>query len=165
MFEGYKYTPETSKTYASEGTRDIKAMIDDVYDFTARGVNIPPVVLKGDIVSSGDAVDNFLTFGIDPLVDMIAEEINRKRNGYSGFLNGTYVKIDTKTIKHIDLFNMATSIDKLISSGSFCVNDIRKAAGEAIIDEPWAWKHFITKNYATVEELLNSMSTENTTKT
>jgi len=154
LFDGYKATNEGSKTYSNEGTRDIKAMIDDVYDFTARAFQIPPALLRGDMANIKDAVDNFLTFCIDPLCDMSQEEIIRKRCGYSGFSQGTYIKIDTKSIKHIDLLSVATSIDKLIGSGAFCINDIRKAVGDEIIDEPWAWKHFITKNYSSVDELL-----------
>jgi hypothetical protein len=75
----------------------------------------------------------------------------------SGFSKGTYLKIDTKTIKHIDLLSVSTAVDKLISSGCFCINDIRKAVGDEIIDEDWAWQHFITKNYSTVEDLLKML--------
>jgi hypothetical protein len=85
---------------------------------------------------------------------MIQEEINRKRIGQVEFSKGTKIVIDTKTIKHIDLFSISTAIDKLIGSGVFCINDIRKAAGDEIIDEDWAWQHWITKNYSSVEDLL-----------
>jgi hypothetical protein len=84
---------------------------------------------------------------------MLQEEINRKRSGYSAFSQGTYVEIDTKAIKHIDLLSVSTAIDKLIASGAFCINDIRKLVGEQVIDEPWAWQHYITKNYTTIEDL------------
>jgi HK97 family phage portal protein len=157
LFDGYKYTDIGSKTYSNEGTRDIKAMIDDIYDFTARAFNIPPVLLKGDLANSKDAVESYLTFCVDPLTDMLQEEINRKRSGYEGFIKGTFVKIDTKTIKHIDLLSVATSIDKLISSGAFCINDIRVAVGDEAINEDWANQHWITKNYSSVEELLNAL--------
>jgi HK97 family phage portal protein len=158
LFDGYKYTDIGSKTYSNEGTRDIKAMIDDVYDFTARALRIPPVMLKGDLANVNETVvNNYLTFCVDPLIDMLQEETNRKRSGYSGFMQGTYLEIDTKAIKHIDLLSVSTAIDKLIGSGGFCINDIRKLVGEPIIDEPWAWQHYITKNYGTVEELLNSL--------
>jgi hypothetical protein len=86
---------------------------------------------------------------------MLQEEINRKRVGKAEFLKGTKVQIDTKSIKHIDLLSVATSIEKLISSGCFCINDIRKAIGEEPIDAEWANQYFMTKNFATVEELLN----------
>jgi len=155
---GQEWKENEKKTYAGESTRDIKAMIDDVYDFTARSYGIPPVLLKGDLANIGEAVVNqLLTFAIDPLVDMLQEEINRKRSGYFEYSKGTYVEIDTKSIKHIDLLSVSTAIDKLIASGAFCINDIRKLVGEPIIDEPWAWQHWITKNYSSIEELLNSL--------
>jgi HK97 family phage portal protein len=157
LFEGYAYTKSDAKTYSNEGSRDIKALIDDVYDLTGRALNIPPVLLRGDIASNKDAVDNMLTFCVDPLCDMLQEEIIRKRCGYADFVQGTMVKIDTKTIKHIDLLGVATSVDKLISSGCFTINDIRKTVGEEPINEPWANQNFMTKNYATVEELLNEV--------
>ena len=155
---GQEWKENEKKTYAGESTRDIKAMIDDVYDFTARSYGIPPVLLKGDLANIGDnVVDVLLTFAVDPLIDTLQEEINRKRTGYSNFSQGTYLEIDSKSIKHIDLLSVSTAIDKLIASGAFCINDIRKLVGEPVIDEPWAWQHYITKNYATVEELLNSL--------
>jgi HK97 family phage portal protein len=146
------------KTYANDNTRDIRAMIDDISDFTAKGFGIPPALLRGDVQDTSKAVDQLLTFCIDPLVDMLSEEINRKRNGYAGFAAGTYLQIDTRTIKHLDLLSVATSIDKLISSGCFTINDIRALVGEQPINEEYANTFFITKNYSTVEDLLNALS-------
>ena len=162
LFKGYSYEDTGSKTYASETTRDIRAMVDDISDFTARGLGIPPALVRGTVEGTKDALDNLLTYTIDPLTDMLQEEINRKRSGYEGFRKKTYLQIDTKTIRHIDLLSVATSIDKLIGSGVFCVNDIRKACGESEIAEPWANQHFMTKNYAPNGELNQAlgMSTE-----
>lgn len=146
-----------SKTYSNDGTRDIRAMIDDVFVFTARALGIPPALMSGDVQGVEDAIDQFLTFCIDPLADKIETENNRKTYTRAQFLNGDYMKIDTKQMKHIDIFNISTSIDKLIASGVFSVNDILKMLGLPIIDEPWANKHFITKNYMPFEEALNAL--------
>ena len=154
---GQEWKELQHKTYTNESTRDIRAQIDDIFDFTARAFGIPPALLRGDVQDTSKAIDQLLTFCVDPLVDMLQEEINRKRNGYSGFSQGTYLKIDTKSIKHVDLLSVATAIDKLIGSGCFCINDIRKAVGDEPIDEPWANQHFITKNYETVENALTAL--------
>ncbi len=155
---GYKYDDIGSKTYSPETTRDIRAQVDDIFDFTARALGIPPALLRGDLANVSDAVNNLLTFCVDPLCDMMQEEINRKRNGLSGFLQKTYLQIDTRNIKHLDLLSMAGSIDKLLSSGVYSVNGIRRLLGESTINEPWADQHFMTKNYTTVEELLEAMN-------
>jgi HK97 family phage portal protein len=154
---GQEWKELTQKTYSSESTRDIRAQIDDVSDFTAKAFGIPPALLRGDVQGTKDALDNFLTFCVDPLVDMLQEEINRKRNGYTGFSQGTYLQIDTKAIKHVDLLSVSTAIDKLIASGAFCINDIRKLVGEEPINEDWANQHFMTKNYSTVADLLAAL--------
>ena len=99
-------------------------------------------------------MDQFLTFCIDPLTDLIAEEINRKRYGYQEFSKGNYIQIDTKAVKHVDLLSVAQSVDKLIASGVFTINDILDVVGNPRINEEWADQHFMTKNYETVAELL-----------
>lgn len=157
LFDGYSYNDisQSSKTYSTESTRDIKALADDIFDFTARAFSFPPSLAKGDVQDTEKATDELLTFVIDPLVKMIQQEINRKRNGYSGFLKGDYLRIDTLSVKHIDLFDIATPVDKLISSGAFTVNDILEVIGKPKLEDDWADEHFITKNYSTIKEFLN----------
>ena len=53
--------------------------------------------------------------------------------------------------------NVSAGIEKLISSGVYCINDIRMMMGDTIIEEPWAWKHFITKNYTDMEKALDAL--------
>lgn len=156
LFDGYTYTDisQNVKTYSSESTRDIKALADDIYDFTARAFSFPPSLAKGDVQDTGKAVDELLTFVVDPLVEILQTEINRKRYGLKGLKNGNYVKINTLAVKHIDIFDIATPIDKLISSGAFTINDILKVLKMPPICEEWANQHFITKNYATIQDLL-----------
>lgn len=153
--KGQEFKELSHKTYSNESTRDIRALIDDIGDFTARAFGIPPALLRGDVQDTSKAIDQLLTFCIDPLADMLQEEINRKRNGRAAVLAGTYHKIDTRAIKHVDLLSAATSIDKLIGSGAFSINDIRRLTGEQPINEPWADEHYITKNYERAQDTLN----------
>lgn len=159
LFDGYNYTDisQNVKTYSSESTRDIKALADDIYDFTARAFSFPPSLAKGDVQDTGKAVDELLTFVIDPLVEILQKEINRKRYGFQEIRKGNYIKINTLAVKHIDIFDIATPMEKLISSGVFTINDILKVLKMQTIDEEWAEQHFITKNYATIQDLLNSL--------
>ena len=104
-----------------------------------------------DVQGTKDALDNFLTF---VHCRRHAAGRNQPRSGYAGFTNGTYVKIDTRAVKHVDLLSVSTAIDKLIGSGAFCVNDIRELVGEQPIDEEWANSHWITRNYMPFKEAL-----------
>lgn len=162
LYAGYTYDDLGNKTYNNETTRDIKAMTDDIFDFTARAISFPPALAKGDVQDTEKAEKELMTFCIDPLVRMLEKEINRKRNGYDGFLEGNYIKIDTTTVKHVDIFDIATPVDKLISSGALTINNILRLIGEPEIDEDWANQHFITKNYSTIQELLESLNNNTT---
>lgn len=163
LYEGYSYNDisQNAKTYSTESTRDIKALADDIFDFTARAFSFPPSLAKGDVQDTAKAIDELLTFVVDPLVKMLQQEANRKRNGYTGFTAGNYIRIETLTVKHIDIFDISTPVDKLISSGAFTINDILEAIGKPRLDESWADQHFITKNYSTIQDLLASLNTEN----
>ncbi len=53
LYDGYKYEDIGSKTYSNETTRDIKAMTDDIFDFTARAFSFPPSLAKGTCRTPG----------------------------------------------------------------------------------------------------------------
>lgn len=140
----------------TDTTRDIRAMMDDIFTFYARGFHIAPALILGDVQDTGKAVDEFLTFGLDPLLDKIGEEGNRKIYG-KRVLAGDYMRFNSQTIKHIDLFDVATSSDKLVSSGLYSINDIRIATGSDRINEAWADEHWMTKNYQKMIDAMNAL--------
>lgn len=149
QFEGYEYS-DVNKGQAAENTRDIRALVDDIFTFTALGVGMPPVLVTGGVADTRDAITRWLTTCIDPLCDQIQEEFNRKRYGYESWKSGTYMQIDTSTIIHFDMFSNAANIEKLIGSGAFSINDVLVAAGLPEIDEDWARKHWLSLNIGTM---------------
>lgn len=154
-FDGYTYTNESHNTRQASvnTTRDIRALVDDIFTFTARGFGIPDALITGSVADSKDATARFLTDVIDPIADQLGEEITRKRYGYEAWSNGSYMRVDTSAITHFDLFGEAAAIEKIVGSGAFAINDIRRAAGEEIINEPWADQHYMTKNIGAVTAL------------
>lgn len=163
LYEGYSYEA-LGNTGTQSNTRDIKALIEDVIQTTANAFNMPTSIAIGNVQDTSKAIDEFLTFCIDPLIRILEAEITRKSFTQSQVINGSYVKFDTTAIKHIDLLDVATAIDKLISSGCFTINDIRKTIGADEIDEPWANQFFMTKNYSTIEDLMNQLNNPTDTK-
>lgn len=152
--EGYKYEEMGRATEAQRDAAHIKSMVQDVMDFTANAFLIPPVLLRGQVEGIADANSRFLTSCIDPLADQLSEEITKKRYGYDAWKKGSFLRVDTSAIQHFNLFDLAPNIEKLIGSG-YSYNDVQRAAGGQEIDEPWANEHFLTKNFARAEELLN----------
>lgn len=153
--KGVKYTEitgEGSKKANNELT-DITKLLDDAFIRAAQALKTPPSLLKGDIADIEKITDNFLTFSIDPIVDLIETEINRKRYGKDNFLKGSYLNIDTTTIKHIDIFAIAEKIDKLIASGMYSIDELRMKLRDTVVNTDWSEKHWITKNYQDVNNL------------
>lgn len=152
--KGVDYTEhkqESGKTTSE--VNDINNLIKEAFDRVSQALRIPPALLKGEIADISHVTDNYLTFCIDPSVEMIQEEIIRKRYGKENFKKGTYLKIDTTSIKHIDVFSIAEKIDKLIASGMYDVDELRLKVGDDALNTEWSKKHFITKNYQEITTL------------
>lgn len=150
-FDGYTYE-KVGENSASGNTRDIRSLVDDIFDFTARGLLMPPVLINGSVEGTADANARFLTNCIDPLCDQLQEEITRKRYGYDAWARGDYIKIDSSAILHFDIFENAANVEKLVGSGAYTINDVRRAANQAPIDEDWANQHYMTLNIAAMTE-------------
>lgn len=145
-FDGYTYTNEGGK--ANVDLADIQAQMKDVLGFTAKALQIPAVLVDGSIQGTEDAQGRFLTGCIDPICDQLQEEINRKRYGYDRMRAGDYLRVDTSSIRHFDMFANAANVEKLVGSGAFTINDVLRSAGLPTIPEPWADEHYMTKNIA-----------------
>lgn len=149
-----EYTDLTPQGYKSgSDSRDIRALIDDVFDFVAIAFQIPPQLLKGNVADTDKAMNNFLTFCVNPIAELLTDEINRKYYGKKSFLEKTYIKLDTSRIKAVDIKEIASALDILFRTGANSINDNLRAMGRETIDEDWANARFVTKNYQRVEEL------------
>ncbi|QXE19995.1 phage portal protein [Clostridium sp. 001] len=143
---------DTTKKSTSD-VIDIESLVKEAFQRAAQALKIPPSLLLGDIANDDGLVDDFLTFCIDPLCNMLQKEINRKRYGKKAFLAGSYLSIDTTCIKHIDVFEIAEKIDKLIASGMYGIDELRTKAKDTMLNTDWSGKHWITKNYQEIDNL------------
>ena len=153
LHRGFSYTKqaaEQSKKSTSE-VKDITDVLDEIVETVARAFNMPAGLLKGDIADIEKLTKNFLTFCIDPICEMMQNEINRKRYGKEQMQRGNYIRIDTTRVMHTDIFEVAEKIDKLIASGMYCIDELRKKLGDAELNTEQSKKHWITKNYSDIQ--------------
>lgn len=152
IYAGTKYTPQVNRTGQNTSiVGDITALLDQSIKTTAQAMKIPPSLILGEVADTKTAVSNFLSFCIDPLTDMIAEAINSVRYGEE-VLKGSYVSVDTSYIEHVDVFSLATSIDKIRAASILNTNEIRRKISEPRVNELWADEYAITKNYESVSK-------------
>lgn len=153
LFNGYTYTSNTAeatKKYSNEIT-DVKTLFEDAISRVAQAFKVPVGLIRGDVAGIQDAYTMFLTNCIDPLAHMISEEFTYKLYSEEQIINGFAIEADTTNIKHIDIFDLATSIDKLIASGFLSIDEVREKAGLRGLNELWSTVHYMTLNYTTAE--------------
>ena len=147
---------EFDKTAASNygSSADVIAIRKEMFDVVAQAFKIPLSMMYGNITNINDMINMFLTFTIDPLADMIGEEITRKMYPFSDWKSGNYVKVDTSCISHVDILDVADKVDKAVSSGVVCVDEMRKRLDMEELGTEFGKTHFVTKNYSTSEDAL-----------
>ena len=146
---GDKYD-ESQQMSVGKDSRDIRNLVNDVIDFACAAFHIPAGVVRGDTVGVAEQTDNTIMFGINPFAKLITSEINRKLYRMDAYLKGSFVRMDTKKIRDVDIEKMSKSADLLFRIGVHSVNENREMFGKSLIDEPWANEHFVTKNYNSI---------------
>lgn len=137
---------------ATTASNNISNMIDDIKVNVGAIYNIPKTIMLGTYEKS--EFDDMLTFGLDPLCSLIGECVNRKYYGKKQILEKTYCRLDTKKVKHFDILTISDSINKLISSGVYTINEVRTLLDEPLIDPEIGDKHWVTRNYAVIGDYL-----------
>lgn len=154
QFAGYDLQEDSS--VKNVGADDFLKVKKDMFEMVAYVFNIPLSMMSGNITNINDIISEFLTFGVDPIAVMISEVLN-KRAGYENWIRGNYYKVRTSGIYHRDIFNLAGNIDKMIASGAFSVDEVRREVGYAELNTDWSRQHFMTKNYQNIEDILNEL--------
>lgn len=144
--EGFQFI-ESDKIKSTTNSEEINKLIDEIFSITGIAFNIPKGLLLGNLADLESSIKCFETFCLDPIANMFEDEINRKLYGKKAFLEGTYLRIDTSSLEHIDILKTASNQEALIRNG-YSPNEVRKIVKFDEVDETWANTHYITKNYS-----------------
>lgn len=143
----------------AKSSDDVVKLIELLFSMVGKAYHIPESLMLGNINNLSDVVKAFLTFAVDPITDMIGKELTGKR-GMDEYLAGNYYKVDSSKINHIDIFDMADSIDKLLSSSFMNVDELRDKTDLDLIGEEWSSKYMLTKNYEFIEQRLKEQGSD-----
>ena len=136
---------------------DFQLLVENLFKTVAQSFQIPLNLLfcTTNDININQTSKQFLIYCIEPIASMISEELTSKLyNGFNEFTNKNYIRLDTSDIRHVDVLEMATAVDKILASGVLTINEIRDLVGFNAIDEEYADKHFMTKNYDLAENML-----------
>ncbi|ALY08063.1 portal protein [Bacillus phage vB_BhaS-171] len=145
---GIKYN-ENSGAVSGQSVDEINKVTDGFLSQVAMAMGIPVALLKGDMADVEKNTKNYMMFTVKPLLKKIKDEADFKFIEKGEYLRGK--RIEIKTISYHNLFDIAASVDKLVSSGAFTGNEIRLEAGYEPSSDPKLDKHYITKNYTEMD--------------
>lgn len=154
LTNGMEYKELSSNIGVKGGVegRDIRAFVDDVFDMVAIAFQVPPQLLRGNVADTDKAVNNFLTFCINPLAELLTDEINRKLYGKQNYLERTYMRLDTSHIRAVDIRDIAGALDILVRIGAYSVDDCLEMLGKEPLNTEWSTARWMTKNYEPIEQ-------------
>ncbi|MGV2443012.1 UNVERIFIED_CONTAM: phage portal protein [Bacillus sp. ATCC 13368] len=146
---GFKYSEITGSSNNGQSVDEINKVTNGFLDQVAMVIGIPISLLHGDMADVEKNTKNYMLFTISPLLKKISDEANVKFFTAKEYLAGK--KVIIKSMSYHSLFDLATSIDKLISSSAFTGNEIRLEVGYEPSTDSNLDKHFITKNYTEMQ--------------
>ena len=129
---------------------DFETMFIKTGNTVAQKWSIPLDIFFCFFTEKSTSNNDFITFAVSTYLELLKDGFNVSLVGKESFLKGEYIKINTTNITHKDVLDCGTGIDKL-TANRFSRNEINKLLKLPEIDEDWADRHYITKNYQNME--------------
>ncbi|MEK4715347.1 phage portal protein [Sporosarcina sp. FSL K6-5500] len=142
---GFKYTEMTNGGSGGQSVDEINKVTNGFLDQVAMAIGIPVSLLHGDMADVEKQTKNYMFFTVSPLLKKISDEANVKFFTQKEYLSGKCV--DIRKASYQNIFDLATSVDKLRGSSVMSGNELREELGLGRVDDPIMDKYFITKNY------------------
>lgn len=158
VYKGFDLTRLAGASSAASWRRseDIINIRKDMFDAVAACFRVPVSLLYGNTNNFEAVWTSFVTFCVDPIARSMADEVARKTLTEEEWMAGGRVVVDTSHIKHVDLFDVADKVEKLVGSSIDTPNEIRTFTGQRPVSAPGMDEYQRTKNFETAGEVNNN---------
>lgn len=129
-------------------SNELKALASEINDQCAMAFDIPIDVFNGKITEKSDATNEFITYAVQPVAEVISDSLNAKLVGEKDYIKGERAFVWLARFKHVDVIDSANSLDKLRGIG-FSFDEIRDMVGYEALNTLWSQARALTKNYST----------------
>lgn len=125
---------------------EISKMAKEIYIECAYAFDIPRAVFLGEITEKADSTNEFITYAVNWLVEILNDSMNAALVGKESYLKGENIWIDMSKYKHVDVIESAANLDKLRAIG-FSLDEIFELIGWQPLKNEFSKQRVITKNY------------------
>ena len=140
---------EQLKLDFSTGIDDLDKLLKDIDETAAKAYNIPITVYNGAVTEKSDADNEFMTYAVNPIAEVINDSLNAKIVGVDGYVNkNERIMIFTGNHKHRDVLDGAANAEKLRGIG-FTLDEILKMFGYVPLNTDFSTTRALTKNFST----------------
>lgn len=146
--EGAEANLSYLKIDSNASVGDMHTMAAEINEQCAKAFDIPLGVFNGQITENSDATNEFITYAVQPIAEIITDSLNAKLVGEADYVNGERAIVWLAKFKHRDVLDNADKIDKLRADG-FSLDECRDLAGMWTLDTDFSKSRVITKNYST----------------
>lgn len=148
MIDQVDYAELTNKSANSLlSVEELKRLKHQFEDEVAGLIGIPVVLLHGDVAGIEEARQSFVSDCLKPLIKKVIDELTANFISKYDFEGG--YRLEISRVIERDLLTLSSSIDKVVSSGAFRINEVRHELGYEPIEE--GHQIIRTKNYEVAE--------------
>jgi len=127
---------------------EVAALADTINKECAAAYDIPLGVFNGQITEQSDATNEFITYAVSPVAEVINDTLNAKLVGEKDYIAGERAFVWLAHFKHVDVIDASPNLDKLRAIG-FTLDEIFEMVGYPTLGTEFSTARALTKNYAT----------------
>ena len=127
-------------------SEEITKMAKEIFTECAYAFDIPIAVFLGAITEKADSTNEFITYAVNWLAEILNDSMNMALVGKKSYLEGEKIWIDMSKYKHVDVIESASNLDKLRAIG-FNLDEIFEMVGWEPLGTEFSKQRVLTKNY------------------
>lgn len=135
---------------AGGASEDVVKFVKEIFKDTAMAFNIPMAVFLGEITEKADSTNEFITYAVSPIAEILNDSFNAKLVGKESYEKDEKIWVDLSRFKHRDLIECATGMSTLRSIG-FNLDELRESIGWEALNTEFSRSRMVTKNYTADE--------------
>lgn len=126
---------------------ELAKMALQINNEVANAFDIPEAVFNGNITEKSDATNEFITYAVSPVAEVINDTLTAYVVGENDYCSkNEKVMVWLARFKHVDVVDSAVNLDKLRGIG-FHLDEIRGMVGYPLLNTEFSTERALTKNY------------------